>query len=145
MPLDPRAKRFLDMVALVPSAAAARPPLHERRRALEKLMQFARADRACGPGGDGRFDVVDRTIPYRLSPRLGGVRGPARCLVFFRGGGVAAGSIEPHVLICRAGGKKEICRLLWVGSRLAPAHPFPAAIEDAIAAVRETARHWQAL
>src|SRR2546423_9930597 len=102
MPLDPRAKRFLDMVALVPSAAAARPPLHERRRALEKLMQFARADRACGPGVDGRFDVVDRTIPYRLYTPLAGVKEPAPCILFFHGGGLGAGRIRTHDLVCPA-------------------------------------------
>jgi acetyl esterase/lipase len=145
MPLDPRARRFLDMVAVMPSAATARPPLAERRKALEKLMQFARADRACGPGVDGQFDVDGRAIPYRLYSPTTNVTKTAPCIVFFHGGGMVAGSIESHDLICRALAEEAGCRLLSVGYRLAPEHPFPAAIDDAIAAVRETADYAEAL
>lgn len=141
MPLDPRAKRFLDMTTMMSGAADARPPLAERRKALEKLMQFARADRLCGIGSDGNFAFFDRDIPYRLyaPSSAGGALLPG--VVFFHGGGMVAGSIASHDLVCRALCEESGCRLLSVGYRLAPEHRFPAAIDDAIAAVRETARH----
>ncbi len=49
MPLDPLAKRLLAMMAAASTGrpVAAEPP-HERRQALVKLMQFARAGRAAG-------------------------------------------------------------------------------------------------
>ncbi len=140
MPLDPRAKRFLDMTAVM-SGADARPPLAERRKALEKLMRFARADRVCGAGSDGNFAFPDRDLPYRLytPSSAGGTLLPG--VIFFHGGGMVAGSIATHDLVCRALCEESGCRLLSVGYRLAPEHRFPAAINDAIAAVRETARH----
>jgi acetyl esterase/lipase len=141
MPLDPRAKRFLDMTAVLPRAGDARPPFAERRKALEKLMQFARADRICGEGSDGNFAFPDREIPYRLyaPSSAGGAALPG--VIFFHGGGMVAGSIATHDLVCRALCEESGCRLLSVGYRLAPEYRFPAAIEDAIASVREAARN----
>jgi acetyl esterase/lipase len=142
MPLDPRAKRFLDMTALMSGATDARPPLTERRKALEKLMQFARADRFSGAGTDGKFVLADREISYRLYAPLSATSGAVLPgIIFFHGGGMVAGSIATHDLICRALCEESGCRLLSIGYRLAPEHRFPAGIEDAVAAVRETVRH----
>jgi acetyl esterase len=56
--------------------------------------------------------------------------------VFFHGGGMVAGSLDTHDLICATLAQATGCRLVSVGYRLAPEHKFPAAIEDAIAATR---------
>jgi acetyl esterase/lipase len=140
MPLDPRARRFLDMTAVMPGASDARPPLAERRKALGKLMQFARADRISDAGSDGNFAFPDREIRYRLyaPSSAGGTMLPG--IVFFHGGGMVAGSIATHDLVCRALCEESGCRLLSVGYRLAPEYRFPSAIADAIASVREVAR-----
>jgi acetyl esterase len=140
MPLDPRAKRFLDMTAVMTGASDARPPLAERRKALEKLMQFARADRICAVGSDGNFAFPNRDIPYRLyaPSSAGGAVLPG--IIFFHGGGMVAGSIASHDLVCRALCEESGCRLLSVGYRLAPEHRFPAAIEDAVGSVHEVAQ-----
>lgn len=146
MPLDPRAKRFLDMTAVAPAATAERPPLAERRKALEKLMQFARADRLAPPGTDGKLAVTSGAIRYRLyTPSRGADARPLPGLVFFHGGGMVAGSIETHDLICRALAEESNCRTLSIGYRLAPEHPYPAAIEDAVAAVQAIASEGAAL
>jgi acetyl esterase/lipase len=143
MPLDPRAQRFLDMTAVAP-ATAGRPPLSERRRALEKLMTFAAADRLCRESRDGHFVTPTGELPYRLyTPDHAATLTPG--LVFFHGGGMVAGSIATHDLICRALAEETGCCTVSVGYRLAPEHPFPAAIEDALAAVREVAAHGEAL
>jgi acetyl esterase/lipase len=141
MPLDPRAKRFLDMTAIMPQAQAGRPPIDERRKALDKLMQFVRADRSCGPGIDGSFPLAGRALAYRLYAPITAVKAPLPCIVFFHGGGMVAGSIDSHDLVCRAITEESGCKMLSIGYRLAPEHPFPAAIDDAIAAVTETIRH----
>ena len=44
MPLDPLAKRLLVMMAAASPSERTRPTADERRQALAKLMQFARAD-----------------------------------------------------------------------------------------------------
>ncbi len=57
-------------------------------------------------------------------------------VVFFHGGGWVIGSIETHDGLCRKLAKAAECAVFSVEYRLAPEHPFPAAVEDAVAAVR---------
>jgi acetyl esterase len=61
--------------------------------------------------------------------------------VFFHGGGFVIGDLDTHDQACR-----RLCRdartvVLSVDYRLAPEHPFPAGVEDALAAVRWAADH----
>jgi len=74
---------------------------------------------------------------------LGGVRGElsaapgsdaSRMLLFFHGGGYCSGSIASHRGMVTEIGRAAGVRTLAVGYRLAPEHPFPAALEDAGAA-----------
>jgi acetyl esterase/lipase len=57
-----------------------------------------------------------------------------RVLLFFHGGGYCSGSILSHRRMVTEAGRAAGARTLAVGYRLAPEHPFPAAIEDALAA-----------
>ncbi len=82
-----------------------------------------------GPGG---------TIPARLyrPAARSGSEAPAEppLLVWLHGGGWVVGSIDSHDALCRAlCGRAEVA-VLNVGYRLAPEHPFPAAVDDAVAA-----------
>jgi epsilon-lactone hydrolase len=60
----------------------------------------------------------------------------SRVLLFFHGGGYCSGSILSHRRLVTEAGRAARCRTLAVGYRLAPEHPFPAALEDALAAWR---------
>ena len=57
-------------------------------------------------------------------------------LLFFHGGGYCSGSIVSHRRMVTEAGRKAGRRTLAVGYRLAPEHPFPAALEDALTAWR---------
>jgi acetyl esterase len=62
-------------------------------------------------------------------------------LVYFHGGGFVIGDLDTHDEPCR-----QLCawagtRVLSVAYRLAPEHPFPAALEDALAAFRWARAH----
>jgi acetyl esterase len=71
-------------------------------------------------------------LPVRLyRPRSGH---PSTLLVFFHGGGFVLESIDSHDDLCRRLAALAGCAILSVGYRLAPEHPFPAAVEDAYAA-----------
>ena len=71
--------------------------------------------------------------------------GPHPLLLFLHGGGWTIGDLETHDepcrLLCRHGG----LHVLSVEYRLAPEHPFPAAVEDAFAALRWSLEHAEAL
>ncbi len=77
-----------------------------------------------GPAGD-----VDARL-YRPD-----VAGRTPTVVFFHGGGFVFGSVETHDRVCRHLVRESECAVLSVDYRLAPEHPFPAAVEDAYAAV----------
>jgi acetyl esterase/lipase len=59
---------------------------------------------------------------------------PTRVLLFFHGGGYCSGSIASHRGMVSRIGRAAGVRTLAVGYRLAPEHPFPAALEDALTA-----------
>ena len=65
-----------------------------------------------------------------------GVRGDGRVLLYFHGGAYQLGSPATlrHLVALLSGAARA--RALSVDYRLAPEHPFPAAIEDALAAYR---------
>jgi epsilon-lactone hydrolase len=95
-----------------------------------------------------RLDEVGSVWPaatdVKLEPvDLGGVPGEwssvagsdaSRVLMFFHGGGYCSGSIRSHRRLVTEAGRSAGIRTLAVGYRLAPEHPFPAAIEDALTA-----------
>jgi monoterpene epsilon-lactone hydrolase len=95
-----------------------------------------------------RLDAVGSTSPIasdiRLEPiDINGVPAewslapgsdPSRVLLFFHGGGYCSGSIASHRGMVTEVGRAAGVRTLAVGYRLAPEHPFPAALEDAGAA-----------
>ncbi|WP_395316129.1 alpha/beta hydrolase [Variovorax sp. UC74_104] len=52
-------------------------------------------------------------------------------LIYFHGGGFTVGNIRTHDTLCRVLSKKSGCAVISVDYRLAPAHKFPTASNDA--------------
>jgi acetyl esterase len=135
MPLDPHAKKLLEMLNAAGAADMSRVAPEQMRADFERLAAMvgengvsvdAAEDRAlAGRGG---------TIPVRLyTPKDGGAA-TSPGLIYFHGGGGVFGSIASHDRFCRVLANASACRIVSVGYRLAPEHKFPAAIEDAYAA-----------
>jgi len=59
-----------------------------------------------------------------------------KAILYFHGGGYVLGSIEMHRAIVAKFVKGSGVRALLFGYRLAPEHPFPAALQDALAAYK---------
>jgi len=87
---------------------------------------------ADGPGG---FLPVRLYRPFRAA-----TAGPAPWLVYYHGGGWVVGDLESHDHLCRHLATASGVVVAAVDYRLAPEHPFPAAFDDACAAVRWLAR-----
>lgn len=71
-----------------------------------------------------------------LPARLYRTEGPAPLLVWFHGGGYVVGDLDTTDPFCRRACVSAGVNVLSVDYRLAPEHPFPAALEDAEAATR---------
>ncbi len=70
-----------------------------------------------------------------------GLPEPSGLLVYFHGGGFSVGSRISHDPVARYLASHAGARVLSVEYRRAPEHPFPAAVEDAIAAFEYAHRH----
>jgi acetyl esterase len=135
MPLDPHAKKLLEMLNAAGAADVSRMAPDEMREGFERLAAMvgvngvavdAAEDRALpGPGGP---------IPVRVYAPKGSGAAALPGLIYFHGGGGVFGSIDSHDSLCRALANVGACRVVSVGYRLAPEHRFPAAVEDAFAA-----------
>jgi len=67
--------------------------------------------------------------------------GPAPLTVYLHGGGFTIGDLETHDEPCRILCRESGSHVLSVEYRLAPEHPFPAALDDARAVLRWAQRH----
>ena len=72
------------------------------------------------------------TLPARLYvPEGQPPEAPAPLLLYFHGGGFVFGDLDTHDGVCRLLAAASGASVLAVEYRLAPEHPFPAAVEDA--------------
>jgi acetyl esterase len=139
MPVTPEVQSILDFIA-----AAEGPPREEIDPAelrqsyaalslVESRPEMASVtDRVLsGPGGD---------IPVRVYVPTD-EPGPRPVLVYFHGGGWVIGSVDTHDGTVRAVADGSGVTVVSVDYRLAPEHPFPAAIDDCLAAVRWVVQH----
>ena len=67
--------------------------------------------------------------------------GPRPLVVFFHGGGFVLGDLDTHDAPCRLLCRHAGAHVLSVDYRLAPEHPFPAAVEDGRVALRWATTH----
>ena len=141
MPVDPQIQQVIDALA-----ASEFGPVHALTPA-EGRAQYERMVKARGIEPATVGAVEDRTIPgpfgdlpvrvYRPDPGAGAL--PA--LVYYHGGGHVIGDLDTHDAVARNLCNGAGCVVVSVDYRLAPEHKFPAAVEDAFAAVQWCAAH----
>jgi acetyl esterase len=139
MPLDPRVKRFLNLLSAGNPQDARSASVEQRRAGLIELMKFAgpppaleRVEERSLPGPAGALRVrLYSPSPAKILPGL----------IYFHGGGMVAGSLDTHDSIARALAHAGAVRVASVDYRLAPEHRYPAALHDAVAAVRYIGEH----
>ena len=135
MPVDPHIAPLLELLKTVPSMSEGSP--EEAREAFRQLTVGGRQAENVVPVRS----VEDLTIPGPAGD-LGArvyrpeVEGPVPTVMLFHGGGWVIGDLDTHDNTARS-----ICRdcsavVVSVDYRLAPESPFPAAVDDAVAATR---------
>lgn len=133
MTIDPQAQAILSMFAGLPAPDYATLKAADYRASVAQLLLPSLnepvshiADHVmAGPGGPMTLRLYhpeqDSTLP---------------AIVFFHGGGWVSCSLESHDNLCRRLANLSGCAVISVDYRLAPEAAFPAAIDDACAALR---------
>jgi acetyl esterase/lipase len=146
VPLDPRAQRFLERLAASnPQNALALSPSARRAALAELLLGLAGAPPAVERVEERSLPGPAGPLPVRIYTPTGSTAALLPGFVYFHGGGFVAGSLDTHDAISRSLANACGVRLISVGYRLGPEHPFPAAIEDGCAAARWVAQNAAAL
>ena len=132
MALDPQARAVLDRLA-----AMGGPPINEMtvsdaRRDSIKMAAMQGAPEEVAKVEDRTLPGPAGEIPVRIYTPA--INGPLPVLVFFHGGGWVIGSIEMVDGLCRSLANASGCIVVSVDYRLAPEHPFPAAVDDSYCA-----------
>jgi acetyl esterase len=132
MPLDPQAKTIIDLIDSTGAFELTPETPPEQLRQLfaamatpEDIAVAKVEDRGIpGPAGD---------IPVRIyTPDADA---PAPAIVSYHGGGWVIGGLDTHDGACRAFASATGAVVVSVDYRLAPEHPFPAPVDDAVAAL----------
>jgi acetyl esterase/lipase len=109
--------------------APANQDVNEARARFEKMAAFL------GGAPDAKCEKVDGGgVPAEWVSAPG--CDPARAVLFLHGGGYAIGSINTHRRLAYDVSAASGARVLLIDYRLAPEHPFPAALDDATKAWR---------
>lgn len=129
-PLDEEARALLDLVEANPRPAPWDVPVEEFRRQAHDALAISGEPEPVEEVGDEEVPGAEgplRARRYRPADRGDGL------LVYFHGGGFVRGDLDTHDPLCRRLANAGRCELLAVDYRLAPEHPFPAGVEDAVA------------
>ena len=133
MAIDPQVQQVLDR-----AAAADAPPLHEQTVEQARAAHSEATATLAGPPEDVGA-VLDRAAPGPEGDVAVRVyvpqREPLGIVVFFHGGGWVVGTLDSYDSLCRALANAAQSLVVSVDYRLAPEHPFPAAVEDAWSAL----------
>ena len=141
MPVHPQIQQVIDALA-----ASEFGPVHgltptQAREQYERMVQA----RGIAPAPVGA--VVDRAnagadgdLPVRIY-RPDADAGDLPALIYYHGGGHVIGNLDTHDAVARNLCNGAGCAVVSVDYRLAPEHKFPAAAEDAFAAVQWCAAH----
>jgi acetyl esterase len=145
MQLCTNARLFLDVIAASGepklwelSPSEARKKVLELTRMVECHEDIGKIENRTLPGPAG-------PLPIRVYTPLAVADAPSAGVVFFHGGAWVLGDLDTHDCLCRILANETSCRLVSVDYRLAPEHPFPAAVEDACVATAWVASHAEEL
>jgi acetyl esterase len=142
--LDRRMQLLLRVAHIAQRSVQSMTPVAARK-------YVARVKRSTAEDAPEVDRVEDIAIPTRSGDRPGRVYVPSGsvgalpALVYFHGGGHTIGDLDTYNSVCRYLCAGAHCMVISVDYRLAPEHPFPAAVEDSDDAYRWVCENADAL
>ncbi len=132
MSLHPQISALLERVARSALPAYHSVPAFVARR----IYRDTRSVLAPRPPeiADTKLLIFDNAIAVRSYRPVLNETLPA--LVFFHGGGWTIGDLDTHDVVCRQLAVGARCAVFSIDYRLAPEHPFPAAVDDCFSATQ---------
>jgi acetyl esterase len=128
MPLDKHVQAFLTTLEQAGAPRYGEQPIDEQRQAMQ----------ASAGTFFGSFEQVpfeDQVVPSKGAPVpirvYRPVERPAPIMIYLHGGGWVLGNLETAHRVCATLARLSSCIVVSIDYRLAPEHPFPAALEDA--------------
>lgn len=130
--LDVETQWLLRLQKLMREPAVETLPTEQARHGLRRQARLVGGTQPIGLVRDLDVPGADGEIRARLYVPRGQVASPrpSSLLFFLHGGGMMYGDLDSHDALCRFLAERADTRVLSVGYRLAPEHPFPAAVED---------------
>lgn len=133
MALHPQAQAVIDGMAAMGLPPLEAMSLEESRQAIESIRSFMVPVEDVVSIEDLPFPGPEGEIGMRIYRPEG--EGLLPAVFYFHGGGFCTGSVELVDPICRMLANRAGCMVISVDYRLAPEHPYPAAVTDAYIAI----------
>ena len=136
--LDPQARALIESAARSAGPALNSLGAEEARRLYrESRLRVAPPQVAVKETRDFSFPGPAGAIGARYYRPLGADPGEALpAVTYFHGGGWTCGDLDTHDSVCRGIAAHGRCAIVAIDYRMGPEHKFPAAVEDAVAAVQ---------
>jgi acetyl esterase/lipase len=119
--------KVLEILKSRPAGSGRQPTVEQLRAGMEKVAERVATDIKCEPvsvgGIRGEWIIPPETVAERA-------------ILYLHGGGYVMGSVNTHRALIARIARASRARALALEYRLAPEHPFPAAVEDATNAYR---------
>jgi acetyl esterase len=138
--VHPSLEPYVNAVRAEPAPHPSLQSADERRVAYRALALANRGDpepveslREVELALDGRTLRARLYVPFEDESKA--------LVIYFHGGGFVVGDLDTHDALCRRLSSDTRMRFLSVEYRLAPEHPFPAGIDDAVDTVRYVRAH----
>ena len=133
--IDPALESYVRESRENPNPHPSSASVPERRAAYRARAEMLRGSpQTVASTSDHVLELIGRSLRARLYVPEGD-EGEALVL-YFHGGSFVLGDLETHDALCRRLASGTRMRFLAIDYRLAPEHPFPAAVEDAVDVTR---------
>ncbi len=138
--VHPAFEPYLQLARESPPSSPSSTSVDERRRTFRAEAAALRGDPSpMERVEERRIELEGRALGARLYVPLDAVE--SALVVYFHGGAFVVGDLETHDWLCRRLAFDLSVRLLAIDYRLAPEHPFPAALDDTVGVIRYVAGH----